>query len=167
MEGGEGSAGPGSPWEPPALCPGETSTGMVSQHRELTQLRCFWSCSGCEEDSAMRRKREEGREGAQGSTDIPTPLTSELQVVQGRVCLQGEEIQGAIQPCSHNPGGEMGSEERPLPEPQNQTLPGPSTEHPLPGRSCKELGWETGHSSRWAGQGQCLWNNSDPKLSQP
>lgn len=34
----------------------------------------------------------------------PGPLTSELQWAEGCVGLQGEEVEGAIEPGSHNPG---------------------------------------------------------------
>lgn len=53
-------------------------------------------------------------------------LTSELQVVQGRVCLQRKEIQRAVQPGSDNPEGEtQAREERPFPAPRE--LPRQST----------------------------------------
>lgn len=38
---------------------------------------------------------------------LPTPLTSELQRAEDRMCLQGEEIQGTIEPSGHHPATEM------------------------------------------------------------
>lgn len=90
----------------------------------------------------MRRKREEGKAGAQGSAlTFQHPLTSELQVVQGRVCLQREEIQGAIQPGSHDPEGEMWGVRR-----------GPSQNPDSPrGRAQTTHSWEEA-AQNWAGR---------------
>lgn len=120
---------------------GKTSTG--SSHSS----GCSWnsyhqSCSACEEDSATMRKRQEGKAGAQGSA-----LT--FQHPSPRNCRWFKDVWVSREKKSKEPfkraatilRDRQGGEERPLPEPQTQTPPGPSTDHPL-----EETAWN------WAGR---------------
>lgn len=71
----------------------------------------------------MTRAFEEG---------VRCPLTSELQVVEGRVSFQRKEVQRAVQPGSNDPGGEMHAcEQQPSQgqEHQDQTTPPPVRSH--------------------------------------